>query len=261
MLDRLSVPRNVQGWLRCATIAPVTTNSHQPTLILWDIDHTLVTIGPVSREIYANAFEEVVGQPLRELANMTGRTERAILAETLTLHGISNPESTFDDLYAALTRAADKLRERMRTAGRRLPGAVEAIAALARQTVVQSVVTGNLKAIAITKLEVFELAEHLDFEVGGYGSEGDTRPPLIRRAWQRAQEKYGHSFEADRVVVIGDTPLDVSAAHEVGIRAVGVASGDSTVDELAAAHANAVLPDLTDTAAVIRAVYGQLSPS
>jgi phosphoglycolate phosphatase-like HAD superfamily hydrolase len=234
----------------------VPTILDQPILVLWDIDHTLVTIGPISREIYANAFEEVLGQPLRELANMTGRTERAILAETLTLHGVSNPESKLDVLYAALARAADKLRERMRTAGRRLPGAVEAIAALTKQTVVQSVVTGNLKAIAITKLEVFELAERLDFEVGGYGSDSDTRPPLIRRAWQHAQEKYGHTFEANRVVVIGDTPLDVSAAREVGIRAVGVASGDSTVGELAAARANAVLPDLTDTTAVVRAVYG-----
>ncbi|MGH3814435.1 MAG: HAD family hydrolase [Pseudonocardiaceae bacterium] len=232
------------------------TASHQPTLILWDIDHTLVTIGEVSREIYANAFEEVVGQPLRELANMTGRTERAILTETLALHGVSNPENKFDDLYAALARAADKLRERMRTAGRRLPGAVEAIAALAQHTAVQSVVTGNLEAIAITKLEVFDLAGRLDFEIGGYGSDGDTRPPLIHRAWQRARDKYGRTFEPDRVVVIGDTPYDVSAAREVGVRAVAVATGDSTVDELAAADASAVLPDLTDTTAVIRAVYG-----
>lgn len=241
----------------CATIAPVTANPHQPALILWDIDHTLVTIGEVSREIYANAFKEVVGQPLRELANMTGRTERAILAKTLALHGVSNRAAKFDDFYAALARAADKLRGRMRTAGCRLPGAMEVIAALAKHTVVQSVVTGNLEAIAITKLEVFGLAEHLDFEVGGYGSDGDTRPPLIRRAWQRAQEKYDQTFEPNRVVVIGDTPLDVSAAHEVGIRAVGVATGDSTVDELAAAHANAVLPDLTNTVAVIRAIYGE----
>jgi phosphoglycolate phosphatase-like HAD superfamily hydrolase len=241
---------------RCAIIEPVTTTSYQPILVLWDIDHTLVTIGGVSREIYANAFEEVIGQPLREVANMTGRTERAILAETLALHGVSNPEAQFDDLYAALARAADKLRERMRAAGRRLPGAVEAIAALAKRTVVQSVVTGNVEPIAITKLEVFDLAERLDFEVGGYGSDGDTRPPLIRRAWQRAQDKYGRTFKPDRVVVIGDTPHDMSAAREVGVRAVGVATGDSTVDELAAAHASVVLSDLTDTTAVIRAVYG-----
>lgn len=167
----------------------MTTSPHQPALILWDIDHTLVTIGEVSREIYEMAFEEVAGQPLRELADMTGRTERAILAETLALHGILDPEGKFDECYAALTRAADKLRERMRTAGFRLPGAGEAIATLAKRNVVQSVVTGNLRPIAVTKLEVFELAERLDLEVGGYGSDGDTRPPLVRLAWQRAQRK------------------------------------------------------------------------
>jgi phosphoglycolate phosphatase-like HAD superfamily hydrolase len=235
----------------------VTANPDQLSLVLWDIDHTLVTIGEVSHEIYELAFEEAVGQPLRELANMTGRTERAILAETLALHGISNPEAKFDDLYAALARAADKLRERMRTSGRRLPGAAEALAALAKHNVVQSVVTGNLEPIAITKLQVFDLAEQLDFEVGGYGSDGDTRPPLSRRAWQRAHDKCGRVFESDRVVVIGDTPHDVSAAREVGVRAVGVATGDSTVDELTAAGANVVLSDLTDTSAVIRAVYGK----
>lgn len=238
-----------------ARIVPV-TGSHQPTLVLWDIDHTLVTIGGVSREIYAHAFDEVVGLPLRELPDMTGRTERAILTEALALHGVAHPEMKFDEFYAALAGAADKLRQRMRMVGRRLPGAREAIAALAKHTVVQSVVTGNLEPIAVTKLEVFELAECLDFGVGGYGSDGDTRPPLIRRAWQRAQDKYGRTFASDRVVVIGDTPFDVSAAHEVGVRGVGVASGDSTVGELAAAGADAVLDDLIDTTAVTRAVLG-----
>jgi phosphoglycolate phosphatase-like HAD superfamily hydrolase len=233
----------------------MTANPHQSNLILWDIDHTLVTIGTVSREIYEIAFEEAVGQPLREVADMTGRTERAILTETLALHGVSNPESKFDDFFAALARAADKLRERMRSAGRRLPGAVEAIAALAEHNVVQTVVTGNIKPIAVTKLEVFQLSEHMDLEVGGYGSDGDTRPPLIRRAWLRAQHKYGCTFEADRLVVVGDTPLDVAAAREVGVHAVGVATGSSTVEDLMAAQADAVVPDLTDTEAVIRAVY------
>ncbi|MCA1605843.1 MAG: haloacid dehalogenase-like hydrolase [Actinobacteria bacterium] len=234
----------------------MTTSPHQPALILWDIDHTLLTIEEVSREIYELAFEEVIGQPLRELAEMTGRTERVILTETLALHGVSDPESKFDDCYAALARAADKLRERMRTTGRRLSGAAEAIAALAEHNVVQSVVTGNLKPIAVTKLEVFELAELLDLDVGGYGADGDTRPPLIRQAWQRAQRKYSRTFHPELVVVIGDTPLDVAAAHEVGVRAVGVATGSSTVDELTTPNADAVLPDLTDTSAIVQAVYG-----
>lgn len=248
--------RGVRRWPERETIELVTGSRYQPALILWDIDHTLVTIGEVSHEIYELAFEEVIGEPLRELADMMGRTERAILAETLALHGVLDPESKFDDCYVALARAADKLRERMRTAGRRLPGAAEALTALAEHNVVQSVVTGNLEPIARTKLEVFELAQHLDFEIGGYGSDGDTRPPLIRQAWLRAQCKYGRMFQPEQVVVIGDTHLDTTAAHEVGVRAVGVATGSNTVDELTAAHADAVLPDLTDTATVVQAVYG-----
>jgi phosphoglycolate phosphatase-like HAD superfamily hydrolase len=90
----------------------------------------------------------------------------------LALHDVSDPESKFDECYAALARAANKLRERMRTVGRRLPGSVEALAELAEHDLVQSVVTGNLEPIARTKLEVFGLVEHLDFEIGGYGSDG-----------------------------------------------------------------------------------------
>ncbi len=232
----------------------VIASPHKPTLILWDIDHTLVNIGKISRQIYEMAFEEVVGQPLRELADMTGRTEQAIFVETLALHGVPDPESKFDDFYAALAKAANELRERMCTVGRRLPGAAEAIAALTDHDVVQTVVTGNIKPIAVTKLEVFDLSEHLDVEIGGYGSDADTRPPLIRQAWRHAEGKYDRTFDAQRVLVIGDTPLDIAAAREVGVHALGVATGCSTVEDLVAAQADVVLSDLADTDVVVRAV-------
>ncbi|MGH3773161.1 MAG: HAD family hydrolase [Pseudonocardiaceae bacterium] len=233
---------------------------HEPTLILWDIDHTLVTIGEVSREIYASAFEGIVGRPLCELVDMTGRTERAIIVETLKMHGVVKPESKLDDFYVALANAADELRERMHAVGHLLPGAEQALATLAKLNVVQTVVTGNIKPIAVAKLEVFNLSGYMDFEVGGYGSDGDNRPPLILQAWQRAQHKYGQVFEADRVVVIGDTPLDVAAAREVGVRAIGVATGSSKIEDLMTAQADTVLPDLADTEAVIRVLCPAVRP-
>jgi hypothetical protein len=92
----------------------VTTSLQESVLIFWDIDHTLLTIGNVSREIYEAAFEEVVGQPLRELADMTGRTERAILAETLALHGVSDPERKFVNAWPRLGVDCLVLRRRLR---------------------------------------------------------------------------------------------------------------------------------------------------
>lgn len=138
----------------------MTVTPHQPILILWDIDYTLVTIGEVSREIYEIAFSEIFGEPLGELADTAGRTEQAILDEILARHGVVNSEGKIDDFFAALTKAANRLRGRMYTVGRRLPGAKEAIIALVDYGVVQTVVTGSIKPVAATKLEVFHLAQY-----------------------------------------------------------------------------------------------------
>jgi len=230
-------------------------DTNRSFLILWDVDHTLVDVGDISRAIYKRAFHAVFGRQLQDLAGMTGRTESAILADTLALHEISASADVVDAFYFALARAAEDLRDRMLREGRCLPGAPKAISSLVDDNVVQTLVTGNLRPIATTKLEVFGLAEHIDFDVGGYGADGDTRPPLIRCALQRAEAKYGDRFTADRVVVIGDTPFDISGARAVGVHAVGVATGGNTVADLVAAGADAVVSDLTDVDLLRAAVF------
>jgi phosphoglycolate phosphatase len=217
----------------------------------------LVDVSGVSREIYSVAFDKVTGRPLGELAEMAGRTERAILVETLALNGLE-ATTTFDAFYEALGAAARDLRGRMREIGRALPGAREAIDALHREEVVQSVATGNLRSIAVTKLEAFGLAGGLDLDVGGYGSDDGLRAELVRLARVRTCEKYGVELAADRVVVIGDTPHDVDGAHGAGAWAVGVATGGTTVDQLVAAGADMVVPDLTSPDALADGIYGRL---
>jgi phosphoglycolate phosphatase-like HAD superfamily hydrolase len=230
----------------------VTALEHIRLLVLWDIDRTLVDVSAMSREIYATAFAAVTGRPLEHFADMAGRTERAILVDTLALHGVDHAEEQFDVFYQALAKAAADLGDRMRTEGRQLDGARQAMSAFARRGVLQSVVTGNIKPIAITKLEAFDLTTHLDLEVGGYGSDDAERATLVRLARQRTQRKYGISPSA--VVVVGDTVRDIVGAHSAGAAAVGVATGRTSLGELAAAGAEQVLPDLADTAAVIDAV-------
>ncbi|MGH9212465.1 MAG: HAD family hydrolase, partial [Acidimicrobiales bacterium] len=217
-------------------------------LVLWDVDKTLVDVSGVSRDIYAVAFEKVTGRPLDKLAEMTGRTEHAILVDTLTLNGVA--ETKFDAFYDALGLAAHDLQDRMRQVGRALPGAHDAITALRREGVVQSVATGNIRSIAETKLQAFGLTANLDFDVGGYGSDDGVRAELVRLARVRTCDKYGVDLVADRVVVIGDTPFDIEGAHGAGAWAVGVATGASTVNDLAAAGADEVFKDLTSPEAL-----------
>nr|WP_157468819.1 haloacid dehalogenase-like hydrolase [Frankia sp. QA3] len=227
-----------------------------PALILWDVDHTLLDTGGVSRQMYAQAFQAVIGRPLQELADMTGRTERAIIAETLRRNGIADPRALLPEFYAALGEAARGLQDRMRARGRRLPGAGQALAGLSGPGIVQSVVTGNLPAVAETKLAAFGLAGHLDLAVGGYGDDGDDRATLVRLAVKRAEAGYGSTFPPGRTVVIGDTPHDVKGAQDAGVRVVGVATGASSAEDLRTAGADAVLAGLTDVAALRTAVLG-----
>jgi phosphoglycolate phosphatase-like HAD superfamily hydrolase len=224
------------------------------TLVLWDIDHTLITISGLSGEIYGAVFLEVTGRPLETLASMTGRTDRAIIAETLRLHGIT-PTTEITTAFAdSLAEAFDIRQDEIKARGRELPGVRAALIALARrEDVVQSVLTGNMKSIAVCKLTAFDMHTLVDFEVGAYGSDDAERPPLVGLARRRAETKYGEPFDATSTVLIGDTPNDVLAGRMGGARVVAVATGSSSEQELRSAGADLVLPELTDTDAVISA--------
>ncbi len=225
------------------------------TLVLWDVDHTLMETGGVGLELFRAAFEQASGRQLVHAAAVTGRTEPAIFRETVELQSIPYSSALFDR-YATLladgyVAAADEMARR----GRALPGAAEAIAALVRTgKVVQSVLTGNLRPVAETKLRTFGLDDGLDLDVGAYGTDDDVRAHLVPVARRRASERYQTDFPAHATVLIGDTPSDVQAALDSDAQIIAVASGKSTPDELRRAGARVVLPSLHNAQAVVRAV-------
>ena len=223
-------------------------------LVLWDIDGTLVDSGGVGPDAFPEAFERTVGWPPAELAAMSGRTDHEIALETLERNGIDDPERLWPEFASALAEALAELEPAMRERGRALPGAHEAIAALAEADgVVQSLLTGNLKPNAAVKLRAFELLlPQLDLEIGAYGSDDRHRPALVSIARERAAARFGRAPE--QTVLIGDTPRDVAAGRAGAARVVGVASGRHSAEALGEAGADAVLDDLLDTEAVRAAV-------
>ena len=226
-------------------------------LVLWDIDFTLLNAGGVGRSVYVSVFRELFGRDPVAVAPMAGRTERAIIRDTLTISGISDPRAQVDAFVAELGRRAPGLREEFAARGHALPGAVAAlatVAALGARAAVQSVLTGNVRPVAEAKLAAFGLDGYLDLAIGAYGEEHEIRAELVHLARARAAAAYGRDFRGPATVLVGDTPLDVAAAAETGARSVAVATGGSTAAELAAAGADRVLPDLTDTAAVLAAL-------
>jgi len=226
-----------------------------PRLVLWDIDKTLVDIGGISREIYAAAFRAVTGLVLERMPDMAGKTDRDLILASLRLHSVPEPEKQLADFYSALAEATEAHKAEIKEHGHCLPGAREAVKQVAAVlSLTQSVVTGNIRPIAHIKLAAFGLADPIDFDIGGYGSDDGERATLVRLALQRAEQKHGVAYPPEQVFVIGDTPYDIAGAKTNGVRAIGVASGSSTASELRTAGADAVLPSLEDTNALVRLV-------
>jgi len=242
-------------------------------LVLWDIDFTLIGASGVGQRLYGMVFRDMFGRELPGTAAMAGRTDRAIIIDTLASAGISEPRQVVDQFIARLAALAPMGRELAAGNSRALPGAAAALTALARDAprepnthgdthdlappcVVQSVLTGNVRQIAEVKLDAAGLTGHLDLSIGAYGDSHEVRAELVHMARRNATRRYGADFGGDRTVLVGDTELDVAAARATGARVVGVATGGTTADKLAAAGADAVLADLADTPATLAAILG-----
>jgi phosphoglycolate phosphatase-like HAD superfamily hydrolase len=150
--------------------------------------------------------------------------------------------------------------------GRSVPGGVAVPAPrlaggrlAAPRRVYQSVLTRNIRPVAEMQLAALGLRDGLDLCIGAYGDDHEDAAELVHVARRRAAGVHGRTaaaFEGAATVVVGATPLDVSAALAAGARAVAVASGGYPADVLAAAGARVVLPDLTDTGAVLEEILG-----
>jgi phosphoglycolate phosphatase len=232
-------------------------------LVLWDVDYTLVDSDGLGRQLYQTAFTEMFGRPMPQPGSMSGRTDRDIALEVLTLADLAEPERFLGPFHLVMAAHAAGLAGLVVERSRVLPGAAEAVAALAAlagRDVVQSLLTGNIRPLAEVKLGPLGLTEHLDLDVGAYGDAHEVRAELVHLARDRAARVYDDDFSGPATVLVGDTPLDVAAALATGARAVGVATGQFTAGELAASGAHAVLPDLADTGRTLAAILAPDTP-
>lgn len=220
-------------------------------LLLFDIDQTLIDTAGVGMRCLSRALHEVAGISVEGMGIVPdGKTDPSILAEMLTGagHSLDGRESEVWLLYArylgeALARGGSRHETK--------PGVPRLLEALAvDERACLGLLTGNLEPTARIKLGAFGLDRY--FSVGAYGSDHSDRRALGPVALARAREHFDVPFAPEHVWVIGDTPRDVDAAHAFGARALAVATGRIPLDALSATGAAGVLPDLSDTEAVLR---------
>jgi phosphoglycolate phosphatase-like HAD superfamily hydrolase len=222
-------------------------------LFLFDIDGTLVTARGAGRTAFNRALQEVFGTvgPAEAGYDFRGRTDLRILHDLMGAAGFSAEEiaARAEACFAAYVRElATVIGD-----GRRveiLPGVPALVRALAaRDDAVVGLLTGNVEAGARIKLAPTGLWPL--FRVGAYGSDDIDRRRLPAIACARAQAVAGHDFPFERVVIIGDTPLDVDCARACGARAIAVATGFYPYDELEGCAPDLIFKDFTNVADVV----------
>jgi phosphoglycolate phosphatase-like HAD superfamily hydrolase len=231
----------------------------RPVLILFDVDGTLVDTAGCGRRGLERAFREVFGRDDIAAAaarvRFDGKTDPVIGAEIARASGI--PEAAYlarrEDLDGAYLAALRDELARPDPRRRVLPGVQTLLDDLEeRDDVHLGLLTGNSEAGARLKLDALRLGRY--FAGGAFGSDDPDRVAIARLARERMSVCAGVEFEPHRTSVVGDTELDVACAVANGFRAVAVASGWVALDRLQSCGAHAVLPDLTDLDAALRAL-------
>jgi phosphoglycolate phosphatase len=225
-------------------------------LVLFDIDGTLVsTLGAGSRAVQ-KALTQVYGTagPI-DSYDFHGRTDPQIVRALLGMVGLTDGEvdARLDELWTVYLEELGRELGHPEAAVHVLPGVTDLLDALhEREDDLVALLTGNIREGARLKLSAVDLWRRFDF--GAFGSDHERRDRLPAVAIRRARESTGLAFSGRNIVIVGDTPFDVSCGRELGVWAVAVATGKHSAAELEEAGADVVLESLADTDRALAAI-------
>lgn len=212
--------------------------------VLFDIDGTLLVTGGAGAVAWQRAFRESHGIEANiDEHTRAGMTDPEIAAiifrEVIGREGsVAEREEAIAAYLSHLQQAVDE------SEGYRvMPGIAELLSRLAESGMPLGIVTGNIEPAARIKLARGDLNRYFSF--GGYGSDSSDRTELTAKAIERGGEVAGKPLDLATTIAVGDTPRDVLAGHGAGIRVVGVATGNYSIEELEKAEADWAIADVT----------------
>jgi phosphoglycolate phosphatase len=213
--------------------------------ILFDIDGTLISTGGASDRAWKRAFKELHDVDV-DVPAVTGKGVPDPEVGRVVFKAALGREPTDEEAEALMRRRLDHLPEEVGSSPGFVvqEGVVELLNKLIDDGVMLGLATGNVEEAAHIKLSRANLNRFFSF--GGYGSDSPDRTELTKKALERGELVSGRTLDREHCVSCGDTPRDVEAGHGAGIRVVGVATGEYTVEELLDAGADAAVKSLRE---------------
>lgn len=219
-------------------------------VVLFDIDGTLVT-GPVVKPSAGvgamNRSAQVVTgiEGLYRQVEFAGRTDRQIARDLLVAGGVASPSpeavARLIDQYTAFLESGVKERPYVLLGGVR-----DSVGALRARGAIVGLGTGNIRRGAEAKLRSAGIPELFDFDLGGYGDDADSRGEVLRIGAARCDPSASLP-----VVIVGDTPHDIHAAHDIGGVCVAVPTGGYDEAALRKAGADRIVASLDPAIATV----------
>jgi phosphoglycolate phosphatase len=240
-------------------------------LILWDIDGTLIRTGGAGVRAMTRAFEETCGvSDALKAVEVAGRTDRLIMTDALARMGKPLDEDLlrrFRELYCGFLRQelqdlhAQAHAQRtgngkgdtgVQKEGSYVKGALPGVRPLLdeleqRDNIDLALLTGNFRSSAEIKLAHYDLWRY--FPWGAFADDALERPDLLPVALTRYQSHTARAIAPEDVIIVGDTPHDITCARYGGAKVVAVATGTFGAAALAECEPDVVFEDLSDTSA------------
>jgi phosphoglycolate phosphatase-like HAD superfamily hydrolase len=214
-------------------------------ILLFDIDGTLVSTGGAGAVAWKRAFDDLHGIPA-DIGQFTdaGMTDPDVGAKTFA--AVLSRDPTPHELALLLQRRLEYLPEAVAESEgyRVLPGVPERLRQLSREGHLLGLITGNGDGAAHIKLARADLNRWFTF--GAYASANLVRADIVRQAVLRGEAMLGRDVPNTEIFVIGDTPLDIQAAHAVECSAIAVATGHYDAAALREAGADHVLESMEE---------------
>jgi len=217
----------------------------RPQAILFDVDGLLITTGGAGTRSWRWAFDELYGIPA-DIGEFTESGMTDPVVGRLTFTAVIGHAPSAEELARVVSHYLMRLPDEVaQSSGYRvLDGVEDLLPRLCRDGFLLGITTGAVEAAAHIKLARANLNRYFSF--GGYGSDSADRGELTRKAIDRAGEILASPLDPRRVLVVGDTPKDIAAAHAALAIGVGVASGHYSEDDLREAGADYVLRSLEE---------------
>lgn len=228
-------------------------------LVLFDIDGTLILCGKAPRRAITESMRSVFGTAGNvDSYSFSGKTDKQIIYDVITGAAVSE-DTVHEKMQETIDGYITRLHATLEPADVKT---LEGITALLEhlqehEHAVLGLLTGNVAKGAEIKLARAGLHKYF-FDgkdaLGAFGSDSMSRNDLPAIAVERAYARTGRLFKEKDIVIIGDSPYDITCGRGLNARSIAVATGWHTADELRKYEPDYLFDNFSATHEVVRAI-------